>query len=187
MLHKLHKSVLVQWLCVCMCTYMCLQFGTESSCFHYVRVVCHRGLSISLTSQSLSSIFSHVLESDIVPTSHSGLIKVGILGKFMSISYSFLEYAMSYWACFCYTWRWLGCREYRDKRVWQCSHRVRMCTHQPSFPFTFILLHAFCIYTLVMQIKIVLTISVSLLSHLLCRVYMHNTGNFSVLLRILQT
>jgi hypothetical protein len=81
---------------VCVCTYMCLQLGTENSCFHYVRVVHHRGLSISLTSQSLSSVSSHVIESDTFPTSHSSLIKVGILGIFLSISYSFLGYAMSY-------------------------------------------------------------------------------------------
>jgi len=170
---------------VCMCTYMCLQFGTENLCFHYVRVVCHQGLSICITSQSLSSISSHVLESDTFHTSHSCLIKVSILGIFLSISYSFLDYAMSYWACFCYTWRWLGCREYRDKGVWQCSHRARMCTHQPSFPFTFILLNAFSIFTLVTQIKIMLTIWVSLSRHLLYREYMQNTGDLSVLLRIL--
>lgn len=162
---------------MCICTYIRLQFGTENLGFHYVRVVHHQGLSICLTSQSLSSISSHVLESNTFPTNHSCLIKVSILGIFLSISYSFLESAMSYWACFCYTWSWLGCREYRDKGVWQYSHRVGMCTHQPSFPFTFILLHAFCIYTLVMQIKIVLTIWVSLSSHLLYREYMQNTGD----------
>lgn len=44
--------------------------------------------------------------------------------------------------------------EYRNKGVWQCSHRVRICTLQPSFPSIFILLHASCIYTLVMQISV---------------------------------
>jgi hypothetical protein len=124
MWYKPHKNVWVQWHCVCVYTCACnLALRNHVSTMWGLSI---GGFSIVL-SQSLSSISSHVLVCDTFPTSHSSLIKACIFGLFLSVSYSFLEYALYYWACFCYTW-WLGCREYGDKGVWQCGHRVRMCT-----------------------------------------------------------